>query len=308
MLRWLGETNEKDFGGTWSKKSKGVLNQLLKQFNNFKPMEIPRSVRSFEDIKFWKATEFRSFLLYYGIIILKDHLSIEEYNHFLLLTCAVRIFYVDVYTPFRQIAKNWLLKYVDEYINIFGSDRIGSNVHNLIHIFEDVEHLGCLNQISTYPFENRLHFLKTRLKQPNKSLQQIARRLVELSLDFDVLFGTSAQEKAYPELKFPFKLDNAFVYQQIEVDSNLTLSTRKLSDSWFLTMNNDIVRMMHAIKLNNEIMICGLPVKRKEIFFRTPVSSERLHIFKSDGEMNESSLFNLESVKAVLYSCHCYIH
>lgn len=270
--------------------------------NNSKPMEIHRAVRGLTDLKYWKGTEFRSFLLYFGLIILKEQISSDEYNHFLLLTCAVRIYYVDVYSKYRDIAKKWLNTYFEGCIDLFGTLSIGSNVHNLIHIHEDVIQFGCLNDLSTYPFENRLHFLKMRLKQPNLPLQQIARRIVELSDDYDTLFGTQyvCENKQSYSMSFPYKLDNDTVFKEIFIksNSNFTLSTRKDSDRWFLTEKNDIVRMNHALSRNNIALICGSSIKHKENFFSHPVSSMRLHIYKSDGELNDSTFFELHVIKA----------
>lgn len=261
-------------------------------------MEIHRAVRTLSNLKFWKGTELRSFLLYYGIVILKEHLTSEQYEHFLLLTCAVRILYVDAYKIYRRIAKKWLTEYIEGYINIFGIHSVGSNVHNLCHIFDDVENLGSLDEISTYPFENRLGFLKMRVKQPNLPLAQIARRIAELSIDYDTLFGVSTPEHTKPELKLPYKLGSRLVYKTIIVDTNLTLSAQKHCNSWFFTKNEEIVRMQYAFSMNNDIIICGNSLKSKDNFFNTPVSSQRLHIFKSDGDTNDASLYKLDTIKA----------
>lgn len=63
----------------WSKNEVRNTSLLLKSFNKCKPKELHRSVRGLDDVKFWKGTEFRSFLLYFGIVILKERLSEVEY-------------------------------------------------------------------------------------------------------------------------------------------------------------------------------------------------------------------------------------
>lgn len=296
---WLWTNGGKDYTGKWPKNEIEEINGLLKRLNQYKPMEIHRAIRTLSDLKFWKGTEFRSFLLYYGMVILKKHLISEQYEHFLLLTCAVRIFYVDAYKIYRHIAKKWLIEYIEGYINIFGIHSIGSNVHNLSHIFDDVECLGSLNEISTYPFENRLSLLKMRVKQPNLPLPQIARRIAELSIDYDTLFGVSTPQQTKPELKLPYKLGDRLVYKTVIIDSDLTLSIQKQCNSWFLTKNDEIVRMQYAFSMNNDIIICGNSLKYKESFFKkTPVSSQRLHIYKSDGDTNDASSYRLDTIKA----------
>lgn len=44
------------------------------------PLEVTRAPRSVKDRKFWKASEWRSFLLYYALPVLKDILK-TKWNH-----------------------------------------------------------------------------------------------------------------------------------------------------------------------------------------------------------------------------------
>lgn len=281
----------------WPKKYTEKFNISLKRLNLQKPKEIHRAVRGVDSLKFWKGTEFRSFMLYYGIVVLKELLPSEVYSHFLLLSCAVRICYSNAYSSYRPISKVSFDKYIEEYINIYGIHSIGSNIHNLSHIFDDVEQFGSLIDISTYPFENRLQFLKSRLKQPKLPLQQITRRLAELSLDYDLLYTRCSSEQSnFPKLRWPYKKDNTTVYKEI-VDISHTISTLK-KGSWFLTVNNDIVSMQYAVKVGNEILIYGFPVKEKKNFFVQPCSSERLHIFEITEEMDPIRSFEYGTVKA----------
>lgn len=57
------------------------------------PTEFQRKPRSFKDLNFWKASELRQFILYTGIVALKDNVNgvNDIYYHFLLLHCAYRI-------------------------------------------------------------------------------------------------------------------------------------------------------------------------------------------------------------------------
>ena len=56
--------------------------KLLSEFN--------RQPRSLAHLKYWKATEFRSFVLYSGMVVLRDVLSPSMYKHFLSLSLGVR--------------------------------------------------------------------------------------------------------------------------------------------------------------------------------------------------------------------------
>lgn len=53
------------------------------------------------------------------------------------------------------------------------------NVHNLIHLCDDVRNLGSLDSFSAYPFENYLQIIKNLIRKSAKPLQQIVKRLSE---------------------------------------------------------------------------------------------------------------------------------
>lgn len=55
------------------------------------PSEFVRRPRSLDEVKRWKATEFRLFLLYSGPVVLKTYISEDKYRTFLSLHIAARI-------------------------------------------------------------------------------------------------------------------------------------------------------------------------------------------------------------------------
>jgi hypothetical protein len=65
-----------------------ISNKLL-QFSPLTPREFARKCRPLNYLDNWKATEFRQFLLFSGMVALKDQVSCAQYNHFLLLFVAI---------------------------------------------------------------------------------------------------------------------------------------------------------------------------------------------------------------------------
>ena len=55
------------------------------------PSEFSRKPRSLFELRLWKATEFRAFLLYTGPVVLKDKISPPMYKNFLYLSISIRI-------------------------------------------------------------------------------------------------------------------------------------------------------------------------------------------------------------------------
>lgn len=219
------------------------MNWLLRNMNNDKPREIHRAIRSLDDLSYWKGTELRSFLLYFGVVVLKDYLPSDVYRHFLDLVCATTICY-DIYW---HIAKTYFERYVERFGDIYGIHGIGSNVHLLTHVYDDVKLFGNLNSISAYPFESRLNFLKLRLKQPKLPLEQITRRVIELSLDYDQLYTQNFETDIFPKLKYSDTLNGTNIYKEIAIDSGCTFSTNRCADSWILTIYTEIVQMKYVV-------------------------------------------------------------
>lgn len=181
LLRiWVNGDIIKDF--KLSKNDVMTFDNLLLKCNNNLPKEIHRSVRSLSTMKYWKGSEYRTILLYIGIVVLKDILRHDVYDNFLYLFCAVTICSCDTYKHFLPLAKDLFDLYITKYIDLYGQHAVSSNVHNLCHVIENVERFGNLNTISTYPFENAARLLKLKLKRCDKSIEQASKRITEMNL------------------------------------------------------------------------------------------------------------------------------
>lgn len=84
---------------------------------SYVPVEFSRLPRSLDDYHFWKATELRrSFLVYFGCIVLKGKLKSSFYSHFLLLVYATRILLcAETCQLYNDMALKFLKKFVMDY-------------------------------------------------------------------------------------------------------------------------------------------------------------------------------------------------
>lgn len=158
LVGWTRGTFKKN--AKWSATDIKEIGILLQNCNTCMPNEIHRSVRALDTLSYWKRTEYRTFLLYLGPVVLKDYLQPHIYKHFLQLFCAVTICTSDIYSEVLHVADSLFKDYIEGYIQIYGKDTISSNVHNLCHVVNDIRRFGNLTSISAYPFENMLYFLK----------------------------------------------------------------------------------------------------------------------------------------------------
>lgn len=269
--------------------------------NSELPSEIHRAVRSLKDLAYWKGSEFRTVLLYIGMVVFKKYLQPNIYDHFMLLCTSVTICSSDEYRDYLPKAREMFLEYVEYQIDLYGIHSISSNFHNLIHVVDEVERFGNLNKLSTYEFENCLGGIKSKLKLYNKPLEQIARRLVELAnlnmttFDFDSTF--------IPSVKQSYKISqdiSLVAFKDIFVRPNVLLSNRKSGDQWFLTNKNQIVEMQYAFIRNGEYYICGIPIVDKTDFFTYPFSSHFINIYESKLSKSEAIDFKIDEYKVKL--------
>lgn len=82
-----------------SKSNIQKVNVLLSKIKTFTPEEFQRKSRNISEYAFWKASEFRQFLLYTGPIVLKKVSSKEKYKNFLILH---KLAYL-LLTPFENV-------------------------------------------------------------------------------------------------------------------------------------------------------------------------------------------------------------
>ncbi|KAL6417040.1 hypothetical protein ACFW04_014748 [Cataglyphis niger] len=92
-----------------------VSNHLI-SMRAYIPIEFTGKPRGLYDVDKWKTTEFRQFLLYIEIVIMKLILSPMLYNHFICLSVAIRIL-IDSYLcmKFNSYANSLLLSFFDSF-------------------------------------------------------------------------------------------------------------------------------------------------------------------------------------------------
>lgn len=296
----------------WSDAIVDRLNKNILQWNRELPSDINRKLRTLNYLSYYKATEFRSILLYLGLVAFKNVLGEQEYAHFLSLCLGIRFLSCNYYVrnaKLKNLARVLLTEYCENFVKIYGKAEVVSNIHNIAHIAYDVDNLGNLNEISTYPFENFLHEIKLRVKPGNNPMEQITRRLIEQSSEKQINFITKKYENVWvPELKYEFRERDTPdpLYKYIRIKPNVILCIKKFGDKFFITKNGDIVEMIYAIKKSNSYFIFGAPIHNKLDFFTKPYSSKNTDIYLSDGKKGQPKLYKDSEIKAKMM-CLSYI-
>lgn len=235
----------------------------------------PRAIKEFER---WKATEFRQFLLYTGMVSLLDIIPKALYDNFMLLCCAITILLSPrLSISLRNYAHSLLLAFVEHFGTLYGAKMVSYNLHGLVHLCQDSERFGSLDNISAFPFENYLGQLKRMIRKPELPLQQLVRRMSEKNhqapehvtlphckgahSDGPTISARSVQMTQYKEIQLaPYKL---------KVGNK---------DSCVALKSGEVAIVENIVKVADTVHIVYRPYELLEDFFTYPCSSSKLGI------------------------------
>jgi hypothetical protein len=145
-----------------------IISLRLIEMSQYTPSDFARKPRGLNELERFKATELRQFMLYTGIVVLRGVVNDNLYELFLSLFIAIRICFIS-----DKNERNKLLSYARKLLKAFvhnakilcGAIFVTYNVHNLLHIVDDVEYFQCsLNDLSSFVFENYLQSLKRTVR------------------------------------------------------------------------------------------------------------------------------------------------
>lgn len=294
LLTFCGEMRNKRKKASWRDEKIKAISQYLVSYKI--PDDINRKPRPLDCVLLWKGTEFHTFLMYIGPVVLNDYMPDNIYEHFLALFVSVSICSSHVYSPYLPAANLLLSTFIELYIVLYGEDLIGCNVHNLCHMVEEVNRFGPLPSFSTYPFENELFQIKRLLRNGNKPLVQVAKRLLERD-DVRVRRCPGGQ---YPMMTKPMSA-HVDRYMKVFISKSFSLSPTP-ANKWFLTKRKEIVSMEYGMEVKCMKCIAGKPLIATNDFFIYPIRSSDINIFISNGKCSSDERINpLEDIAAKLF-------
>lgn len=174
------------------------------RLNNLKPtLDISRLPRSIEtDLKYWKASEYRSFLLYFGAPVMYGILDNNRFNHYLQLVNGICILLKFGSTE-KEVseAEAMLFNFCADFECLYEKCFMTLNIHQLVHLADSVRALGPLYTHSCFSFEDKNGFLLKMIQGTQ-------------NIDSQIVTGVSFVQKI-PELKQRF-LENTVEGSKLE--------------------------------------------------------------------------------------------
>ena len=185
------------------------INDRLRAFVRYIPEEFARKPRGFDEIEYWKATEYRQFLLYTGQFVLKGLLSDVIYSHFMDFSVALCILVSPRLARMHaEFAHNLLRWFVDQSRTIYGQEFMVYNVHSLLHLRDEVSTHGCLDSCAAWYFESYLHQVKKLVRSGKNPTAQIVKRLKEHQDGVNSSTSASVQEISTQSPNNAFMMEN----------------------------------------------------------------------------------------------------
>jgi hypothetical protein len=255
------------------------INEAQNRCSETQPREFNRKIRDFEYLGFFKATEYRMFILFTGVVSMltfNDKFRSDIYQNFLLLSVACRICSNEEYSNYVHIAEKMFNKFVDNFTIQFGMNNVTWKVHAARHLAEEVRRHGVFKNFSAYEFESFMNTIKTNLHTHTLPLQQIHRRIIEIHTSKQLF-----KKKKLNPIKFGKSLKgdekNCFNFLWCKG----TFFSAKFKDSWFLTKAKDIIQIKNIMKKDSghALLLC-VKCLNKDDFFTNPTRSSYVDIYK----------------------------
>lgn len=164
-----------------SSNKRKILNDRIQSIKP--PVEITRPARKIDELNIWKASELRSFLLYYSLVCLRGLLPSKYLKHWFLFVYSMTIFLKEKFDNYEfENAKAALIKFVDNIEVVYPDchSLYTFNTHLLLHMPKAVEDFGGLWASSTFPFEHFNGVLTRLIKGTCSVPQQICNSFLRL--------------------------------------------------------------------------------------------------------------------------------
>ena len=129
------------------------------------PLNITRTPRSIQQHRsYWKASEYRAWLLFYSVPVMLDILTPDYLTHDMLLVEAVYLLLKNIYPAELSKAEVLIKHFCFKVQYYYGERYMSANVHHLLHLPQVVHDFDPLYCYSCFAYEGLNGKLLTYIK------------------------------------------------------------------------------------------------------------------------------------------------
>lgn len=229
-----------------SYNQKEILSKRINDIRKQLPSEFNRRLRDLKNFEFYKATEFRTLLLYLGPYLFADCLPKDFYHNFLLLHFSIYCFASPTHCRLNfDIAKACIQNFCQEIVDLYQKRLSSYNSHILMHLPDFVRINGPLDNWSSFLYENYLGIIKRRLR-PTRHMFTYVQNTLSCVLQ---LFSNS-------------------------LTSNTSITyTLNTNDNCSLLCNGNVIIVSNVSKKNGKTLLSGRLMKLKRPLYKYPYCS-----------------------------------
>ena len=281
-----------------------AISDLIVLCKAFVPREFARKGRALAEVDRWKATEFRTFLLYTGAVTLKGNLPEPYYSHFIVLVVAMTLLISPSRcSDYNDYAKRLLAIFVAQCGELHGEQFLIYNIHASSHLADEVRKFGCVDKFSAFPYENYLNILKRMLRKSQQPLQQVIRRFAEKNACAKSTLqpgrhASSTFSWKYKHFSGPLPEDaspRTKQYKELHCKNYAILTNQRDSS---VSVGEDIFQVKNILVDGTEPTIVCWKFSRSASFFEYPVDSREIGIYIF-GEFSNRRLYHFPATAIV---------
>lgn len=290
-----------------------AIAELSRRLENLKtrmPLEFQRRFRPICYLKFYKATELRTFLLYTGPVVLLGLLTDNAYDNFISLHIAIRILCSpSKCIKFNTYAKNLLLYFVETFASNYDEYLVSHNIHNVIHLPDDVLQFGNLDNFSAFPQENYMQLLKKIVQSGSLPLQQLSHRLAERALMKTRSTSVDQQNQvvtcSYQHTQGPRLNMEGKEFLQAKT-SKWTLKAKSLADGYCIVEKGKFLKIENIVNVNGVVKIVGKVFLSKIEFYSKENVSSTLNVWKLKDLSPTLQVWDVAQIKNKCFVLECF--
>lgn len=177
---------------------------------------------------------------------------------------------------------------------MYGVEYLTHNIHNLLHLAQDVKTFGCLDQFSCFKYENYMSNIKGKVQNAPKPIEQLVNRVFEENS----IPVTKQCRKAFPVIQ---NNRNSTEIKELIFDG-FTLTKKKLQNFCLLS-DFSVLSINEFFIVGKEVYISGHKYLKKNCFADVPCNLSIFNIFKFFDSGQIQSV-NIKASK-VISKCIC---